>query len=183
MRNVGLILADRASWDRIGRRRRPSSTAPGLPSGCPIPEEWPGAITSVYRIRYQRDPLVHGDEEPSASSQYEQYIWHCYLVGRPHAGTTALDLGRIVAGLRDVHPELRSGFYAPVTAGRRRSTSWFPSTMIGTWRFRKARRNSLRRSGLYAEKRGGPHVMELARLGCIDIFCTPVRRRDDGERE
>ena len=39
-------------------------------------------------------------------------------VGRPHARTTALDLGRIVAGLRDVHPELRSGFYAPVTSGR-----------------------------------------------------------------
>jgi hypothetical protein len=96
--NLGLILADRASWDRIGRRRRPSSTAPGLPSVILFPEEWPGANTSVYSIRYQRDPLVHGNEEPSASSQYEQYIWHFYLVGRPHAGITAFDLGQIVAG-------------------------------------------------------------------------------------
>ena len=51
----------------------------------------------MYRIRYHRDPLVHGGEEPSASSQYDQYIWHRYLVGRPLRWSRAPDLGRIVA--------------------------------------------------------------------------------------
>ena len=32
----------------------------------------------MYRIRYQCDPLIHGDEEPSSSSQYEQCVWHYY---------------------------------------------------------------------------------------------------------
>ena len=32
-------------------------------------------------------------------------------------------------------------------------------------------------------KRGGPHVMELAGLGRVDVLGAPVRRRDDGERE
>ena len=57
----------------------------------------PRPAESGQRLRDHRHPLVHGDEEPSASYQYYQYIWHRYLVGRPHAETTAFDLDRIVA--------------------------------------------------------------------------------------
>jgi hypothetical protein len=32
-------------------------------------------------------------------------------------------------------------------------------------------------------KRGGPHVMEVAGLGRVDVLGAPVRRRDDGEPE
>lgn len=35
----------------------------------------------------------------------------------------------------------------------------------------------------YMGKKGGQHVMELAGLGCVDILGTPVRRRNDSERE
>ena len=33
---------------------------------------------SGHRLRYQRHPLVHGDEEPGATNEHEQCIGHYY---------------------------------------------------------------------------------------------------------
>ena len=94
----------------------------------------------------------------------------------PSAGTKAPDFGHIVAS------------YAarPFTVTR---TLPQADHVVGRGRARGSSRKYNKRAGTrYIDpgcmrKRGGPHVMELAGLGCIDILGTPVRRRNGGERE
>ena len=74
------------------------------------------ADASVYCVRYHRDPLVHGEEEPGASSQHEQCIGHFVtLFSAPRRNWSARSWPHrgSVTGRSSI--ELRSGFHSLIT--------------------------------------------------------------------
>ena len=123
-------------------------------------------------LRYHCDPLVHGDEEPSASTQHEQCVWHCYLVGRPRAGQQR----SIWAASWLVGPRLATGLIDPYLK-LTTLDALVPSTMLRTWRATRKRLRKLYQalSELVASIRidaENGHVMELAGLDRINILRT-----------
>ena len=94
------------------------------------------ADASVYCVRYHRDPLVHGEEEPGASSEHEHCIGHfvtpcsapAQKLERPILAASWLGYGTFVH-------RVKIGFPQP-----RYLLALVPSTMLRTWRFRAGTR-------------------------------------------
>jgi len=101
----------------------------------------------VYCLRYHRDPLVHGEEEPGASSQHEQCIGHFVtLFSAPRRNWSARSWPHrgSVTGRSSI--KLRSGFHSLVTFW-----PWSPRRCSGRGDFAPELVTSIR---LYAEKGG-----------------------------
>jgi len=92
------------------------------------------ADASVYCVRYHRDPLVHGEEEPGASSEHEHCIGHfvtpcsapAQKLERPILAASWLGYGTFVHRVKIGFPQPR---YLLNVSGL------VPSTMLRTWRF------------------------------------------------
>jgi len=92
------------------------------------------ADASVYCVRYHRDPLVHGEEEPGASSEHEHCIGHfvtpcsapAQKLERPILAASWLGYGTFVHRVKIGFPQPH---YLLNVSGLG------PSTMLRTWRF------------------------------------------------
>ena len=130
----------------------------------------------MYCLRYHRDPLVHGEEEPGASSEHEHCIGH--FVTPCSAPAQKLERPILAASWLGYGTSSSIELRDRVSTASLPSGALVPSTMLRTWRFRAGTR--------YIDPvvcgKGGSHVMELARLGRVDVLGDAARYRDGGER-